>query len=223
MQLFRSTRGWCVLIWLGAALVLSAATGHAQALSPQSSPPLEQPKPGLWEAGIGEGFRPGTQSFSLLLGGAGGLQAFGSEQRHDLALVSLSYGRMLGRVMGEGHWWRGNWELRGELFGGAEFSPDTEWLVGLTPHLRYNFATGTRLIPFLDLGAGVSATGIGPPDLSNTFEFNLQGGTGVHWFIRDNLSLTFEFRYLHLSCAGLSHPNNGLNSILGLVGLTWFF
>ncbi len=214
-------------IGVGAVLGLSAGNSQAQMTSPEPAPPpgltLEQPKPGIWQQGLGEGFRPGTKSFSLLAGAAAGLQAFGSEQRHDLALLSLSYGRMTGRVMGQGHWWGGNWELRGELFGGAEFSPDTEWLVGLTPHLRNNFATGHRWIPFLDAGAGVTATGIGPPDLSNTFEFNLQGGAGLHCFLRDNLSLSFEARYLHLSCAHISQPNKGLNSLIGLVGLTWFF
>jgi len=34
----------------------------------------------------------------------------------------------------------------------------SDWVVGLTPHLRYNFATGTRWIPFVDGGAGVTAT-----------------------------------------------------------------
>ena len=130
---------------------------------------------------------------------------------------------MLGGVVGDDHWYRGNWELRGELFSGAQFSPSTESLVGLTPHLRYNLATGTRWVPFADLGAGVSATSIGPPDLSGTFEFNLQANTGVNWFVRDNLALTFEAGYMHLSCAGIHPPNQGLNCVKGLVGITWFF
>ncbi len=84
---------------------------------------------------------------------------------------------------GQGHWYRGNLEGRLELFGGGQYSSETDWLVGLTHHLRYNFAIGTRWIPFFDVGAGVTATGIGPPDLSGTFEFNLQVGPGVHWFV----------------------------------------
>ena len=125
---------------------------------------------------------------------------------------------MLGRVMGEGHWYRGNWELRGELFTGAQFSPDREWFVGFTPHLRYNFATGTRLIPFIDGGAGVTATSIGPPDLSGTFEFNLQAGGGALYFLSDHLALSVEARYVHWSCAGISDPNLGLNGVTGLLG-----
>jgi lipid A 3-O-deacylase len=177
----------------------------------------------IWEAGVGEGFRPSTTSINVSAGATYGFIAFGSIEAHDLALVSLSYGHMLGHVLGEGHWYRGNPEIRLELFTGAQFAPSSEWLVGLTPHLRYNFATGTRWIPFVDAGAGVTATGIGPPDLSNTFEFNLQAGGGVQWFLKENVALSLEARYLHMSCAGISTPNHGLNGITGMLGLGLFF
>ncbi|HWY77307.1 MAG TPA: acyloxyacyl hydrolase, partial [Verrucomicrobiae bacterium] len=114
-------------------------------------------------------------------------------------------------------------EFRLELFTGAQFSPSREWFVGLTPHLRYNFATDTRWIPFVDGGAGVTATSIGPPDLSGTFEFNLQAGTGIEWFLKDNVALTLEARYVHWSCAGISNPNLGLNGVTGMIGVSFFF
>jgi len=41
--------------------------------------------------------------------------------------------------------------------------------------------------------------------------------------MRDNLALTSEVRYMHLSCAGISHPNLGMNNVVGMVGITWFF
>ena len=61
------------------------------------------------------------------------------------------------------------------------------------------------------------------PDLGGTFEFKLQIGAGVHWFVRDNLALTGEVKYMHMSCAGIDKPNLGLNDVIGLIGLTWFF
>jgi len=181
-----------------------------------------QPK-SIWQGEVGEGFRSDVRTFSLETGVALGVQAFGGKQVHDLALLSLSYGHMLGNVVGKEHWYGGNWEARGEFFGGGQFSPRSDELVGLTPHLRYNFATGTRWVPFADVGAGVTASGIRPPDQSGTFEFNLQANVGTHWFVRDNLALTFEAGYLHMSCAGLHAPNLGVNTIKGMVGLTWFF
>jgi hypothetical protein len=172
---------------------------------------------------VGEGFRPDTQSFGLSAGGTYGLAAFGSVQKHDLASMTFSYSHMLGHVVGEGHWYRGNPEFRLELFSGAQFSPSTEWFVGLTPHIRYNFATGTRWIPFGDAGAGVTATGIGPPDLSGIFEFNLQIGGGIQWFVKDNVAITLEGRYVHWSCAGIHQPNLGLNGLTGMLGVSFFF
>ena len=184
---------------------------------------LEPASETIWKHGVGEGFRSSAQSIGLSAGGAYGIAAFGGRQAHDMALISLTYGHMLGRIRGEDHWYRGNFEFRLELFTGAQFSPASEWLVGLTPHLRYNFATGTRWIPFVDAGAGVTATGIGRPDLSGTFEFNLQGGGGIQWFLKDHVALGVEARYVHWSCAGLSKPNLGLNGVTGLLGLTFYF
>ena len=181
------------------------------------------PPTGIWQGAAGEGFKSSVQTICFAAGATTGFQAFGGEQDHDLVLASLSYGHMVGRVIGEDHWYRGNWELRGELFGGVQYSPSSDCLIGLTPHLRYNLATGTRWIPFVDGGAGVTATSIGPPDLSGTFEFNLQANAGVNWFMRDNLALTFQVGFLHVSCAGIHYPNQGLNGTTGMAGLTWFF
>ena len=202
----------------GGTLGLSSADSTSGSVSAIDSRPA-----GLWQNGIGEGFLPTVQTISLEVGATGGFAILGGRQEHDLGLASVAYGHMWGSVVGEGHWYRGNWEVRGELFGGGQFSPTSDTLVGLTPHLRYNFATGTRWIPFADIGAGLSATSIGPPDLSGTFEFNLQANTGVHWFVRDKVALTFEVGYLHVSCADIHDPNLGLNCVKGMAGITWFF
>ena len=177
----------------------------------------------IWQNGVGNGFNSGVQSLSLGVSVGYGAKIFGSRQSHDLALGDFSYGLMLGQVKGDGHWYKGNWELRAELFSGAQFSPSDNWVVGIAPHLRYNFATGTRWVPYFDLGAGVSATSIGHPDLSHTFEFNLQAESGVRWFFRDNLALGLGVRYLHMSCAGINSPNLGLNNFNGIFTLSYFF
>lgn len=215
---------------------MTPVTGAAGVLEPSlpattnsaAVPELRAPSSAIWQDGMGRGFLSSAQSVTLEAGVAPGMATFGSRQAHDLALLSASYGHMLGGVIGGDHWYRGNVEGRLELFGGMQFHPDVHadgWLIGLTPHLRYNFATGTRWIPFVDGGAGVTAigSGIGAPDLSGTFQFNLQAATGVHWFFRDDLALTGEVRLMHLSCAGIDHPNLGANNVLFMIGATWFF
>jgi opacity protein-like surface antigen len=217
-----------VFVSIFAAAVLKATPVQAQTEQSAATNALwlsgqDWAAAGIWQKGIGEGFRHNTQSITVIAGANYGLATFGSLQAHDLALVSISYGHMLTGVLGEGHWYQGNAEFRAEFFSGAQFSPESEWLVGLTPHLRYDFATRTRWIPFVDIGGGVTATGIGPPDLSGIFEFNLQGGAGVNWFLKDNVALTLEARYIHWSCAGISRPNLGLNGIAGMFGVSFFF
>jgi hypothetical protein len=211
------------------AAVTPVWTSQAQQAAPftnaisNPAPILEPASQSIWERGVGEGFRSTTASVSVGAGAMYGIAAFGGSEAHDLALVNLTYGHMLGHTWGKDRWWRGNLEFRLELFTGAQFSPSTEWFVGLTPHIRYNFATGTRWIPFFDLGAGVTATSIGPPDLSGTFEFNLQAGPGVQWFVNDHMAITIEARYVHWSCAGMHQPNLGLNGVSGMAGISFFF
>lgn len=187
---------------------------------------LSPPKSTIWRDGIGSGFLGSAQDFTIEAGAAAGMARFGSHQAHDLGMLSASYGHMLSGLVARDHWWRGNVEGRVELFGGMQFRPEDStdgWFVGLTPHIRYNFATGSRWIPFVDAGAGVTAMGISPPDVSGTFEFNLQAGAGVHYFLRDNLALTTDFKYTHYSCAGIHQPNSGINTLGFMFGVTWYF
>jgi hypothetical protein len=97
------------------------------------------------------------------------------------------------------------------------------YFVGLTPHLRYSFATGTRWLPFVDFGSGVSVTSIGLPDLGGPFQFNTQVSLGMNYFIKQNLALSLEGRAMHVSSAGIYQPNNGMDNLLILAGVNWFF
>jgi hypothetical protein len=233
MASFGTARGWSqrvpVVFVIGSIFTTSSAyaqAGLTQAVADFQSGQIEAfvlQSTSIWQGDVGDGFRPGTRTLGFEMGATPGMDVCGSTQAHGLALASLSYGRMIGKVKGEGHWYQGNWEIRVELIGGGQYSPTTEWLVGLTPHLRYNFDTGTRWIPFIDGGVGPTATGIRRPDLSGTFEFNDQGNIGLQWFMRDDIALTVEAGYLHLSNAGISQPNNGVNCVKGMVGVSWFF
>jgi hypothetical protein len=177
----------------------------------------------IWIDHPGDGFNSTAQSISVQLGASHGVSIFGGNSSHGLALTSLTYGHMWGPKLGGDHWYSGNVEFRAELFTGAQYEPTTEWIVGLTPHLRYDFATGTRWVPYMDLGAGTTATSIGGPDLGGAFEFNLQAAAGVMYFIKDDLALTAEARFMHLSSAGIEHPNLGVNTVFGMAGISWFF
>jgi lipid A 3-O-deacylase len=184
---------------------------------------VEAPPVNIWKSEIGSGFRKDTLHAGFSLGAGFGTKTFGSKLTHDLAISSSHFGRIVTETTAEHQWYRGNWEFLAELFGGPQFHPNLAYVVGVTPFARYNFATGTRWIPFFDAGAGLSATDIGLPDLSTTFEFNVQLGAGTHWFFQRNAAATVQYRWLHLSNASIQKPNPSVNSSIFLAGVTWFF
>jgi len=184
-------------------------------LSPTWSLELAPALPALRET---HAFLSTNWNLGFTLGAGFGVTAMGSSQAHHLAAATLHVGKLL---ESERPFLR-HVELAGELWGGAQYHPDTAYLVGLTPVARYHFRPGSRIDPFIDAGAGVTATDIGHPDLSTTFEFNLQAGVGFHWVLRKNLAFTFDARYLHLSNAHIEDPNNGVNTFLFSSDLTWF-
>jgi lipid A 3-O-deacylase len=170
-------------------------------------------RPDIWSDGIGRGFRAGTEHTGLSLGAGFGTRVFGSKKRHDLSLATARFGRTLGK----------NWEWLGEAFGGAQSNPTERSVFGLTGVIRYNVATGTRWVPFIDGGVGISVTSIRDGDLSTAFEFNDQLGAGAHYFLREDMAVTLQYRWLHLSNAGIRRPNNGTNTQMFFIGIDRFY
>jgi hypothetical protein len=104
-----------------------------------------------------------------------------------------------------------------------QFEPNQRYVVGVGPLLRYNFWTGTRVVPFLDFGIGVAPNDLGHPEQGGHFAFEIQGGFGAQVFVRETVALLFEYRLHHLSNAFLYNPNNGVNSSLFTFGAAVFF
>jgi opacity protein-like surface antigen len=165
----------------------------------------------------------GVEDVSVTVCPGLGVKIFGSEKRHDLVLVSGHWGKMFTGLMGANHWYQGHLERWSELFGGFQYFPDHSYVLGVAIGLRYHFITSGRWSPFLDAGAGLAATDIGKPDLGSTFEFNLQVGGGIHYFINKNMAMGMHVRWFHLSNGGLTSSNMGVNSLMYLFGMTWFF
>src|SRR6185503_4013970 len=108
---------YITLLCIGLALRARAQEGPLSTnyLS-MTQPALESSRQSIWESGVGEGFRSRVQSITVSAGATYGFVAFGGHEGHNLALVSLTYGRMLGHTVGQDHWYRGNLEGRLELF-----------------------------------------------------------------------------------------------------------
>lgn len=212
-----------VVLFLFAALISPSVFADAAANSTQPKFNFDCTRTNVWEGDLGDGFRKCATEAGFNIGAGLGFRVFGSEERHDLVLGDVHVGTMLTGVVAKDHFWRGNLELLGQLFGGEQVKPSNAYVVGLAPLLRYNFATGTRFVPYLNGGAGVSLTDIRGPDLSTDFEFNVQFGGGFHVFLTPKVSATLEGRWLHLSNAGIHTPNDGVNTMMVYLGANWFF
>ncbi|HBZ71911.1 MAG TPA: hypothetical protein DEP35_20170 [Deltaproteobacteria bacterium] len=78
------------------------------------------------------------------------------------------------------------------------------------------------MVPFIEAGAGILGTDLDLRGQSDGFNFSVQGGTDLHYFVLPRLAVTAEARLHHISNAGLRVPNNGINDCLFLVGASFF-
>jgi len=65
--------------------------------------------------------------------------------------------------------------------------------------------------------------GLGQREIGEGFEFLLQGGVGVKYLINDQWSVALEGGWRHISNADLAPRNQGLNSLGGLLQVTYRF
>lgn len=91
--------------------------------------------------------------------------------------------------------------------------------------IKYNLLSFGRWVPFWDVGAGMLWTNLAPriPEQSTPFNFVLETGPGIHYFLTRSLTVTAGVRYHHISNANIGQRNTGLNAVLPYVGFSWFF
>ena len=92
-------------------------------------------------------------------------------------------------------------------------------MLGDTLLFRFEGKPLHGLLPFLDVGSGPLNTTInehGASELGGNVQFLSQGGIGVQ-----HKKYILEYRYFHMSNAGLTKPNHGFNGSMLTVGLRW--
>jgi lipid A 3-O-deacylase len=93
--------------------------------------------------------------------------------------------------------------------------------------LRYDFATGTRIMPFLEGGAGILLSTPQSTDhrsqfRASQFNFTLQIAPGIRYWLSKQAALSLEYRFHHISDANTTPHNPGLNSDFILLGFSIF-
>lgn len=112
-------------------------------------------------------------------------------------------------VMSEGIF-GGSTHPGGDMIGGALF-------------FRFGLHPIGRVVPFFDAGSGPLHTTIDrrAPELSGNTQFLDQGGFGVQYFYKPDRAMVFEYRYFHMSNAGIQPPNPGFNGSMVTIGFCW--
>jgi lipid A 3-O-deacylase len=121
--------------------------------------------------------------------------------------------------------------LRGQVSVGAEMvyiqfqEPFLTHGLGFTPKIKYSFTTLDRIRPYAEFAGGPFWTDLTDkiPEESSQFNFILTAGFGVSYFLTDQAALNVGYRFHHISNAGTSYPNIGLNASLPFGGFSFFF
>jgi lipid A 3-O-deacylase len=154
----------------------------------------------------------GGHELQFWTGGGHGLN--GSTSDTGLWNAGFRYGWVLTDPIGPG-FVRGRFEYAVDAVpvflvvqrGGAAYG------VGLDPFaLKWNLSERQGVVPYLEIGGGTLFTNTQVPAGTSRVNFTTTGALGVH-FLRSKFNWSAEVRYMHISNAGLSSPNPGINTI----------
>ncbi len=103
------------------------------------------------------------------------------------------------------------------------FQPtNTAYGAGVNPvGLKWIFATRGDAQPYMELNGGTLFTSHEVPSRTSNVNFTSSAAFGVH-LLRQH-AWTLEVRYMHISNAGLTSPNPGINTVQVRVGFGKFF
>ena len=166
----------------------------------------------------------GTVELGGALGYAQGTTVVGNgpSANRSAVFVMPRLGMVLTDPLGSS-WWQGNVEFLVQPLFARFTQPFAAEMAGGSLLLKYNFLSFGRWVPFWDVGAGMIWTNLAPriPEQSTQFEFVLETGPGVHYFVTDRIIWTMGVRLHHISNSNLGDRNTGINLVLPYVGLSF--
>ena len=88
--------------------------------------------------------------------------------------------------------------------------------------LKWDFAARGRIEPYLELNGGTLFTNHQVPTGTSAVNFTDAAALGMH-VLGESHAFSVEVRYMHISNAGLSSPNPGINTVQVRLGIGKFF
>jgi hypothetical protein len=143
---------------------------------------------------------------------------------------AINTGVRLGKVLTGDHlgsFLRGNFEWSADLipvyYIWQPAPAQNAYAAAFNPvNLKWNFTHSARTIPYLELGGGVLFSNHAVPLNTSHVNFLTHATLGFQFFNNDRRAFTAGVRYEHISNAGLTVPNPGINTVQFQVGINWF-
>jgi len=168
--------------------------------------------------------RPEEGGQEIQLWSGGGHSVSGGTSNTGVWNLGLRYGWILTRPHGPA-FLKGRFEYAVDampMF--LVFQPaNTAYGAGINPlNLKWNFATRGQVVPYLELSGGTLFTTHDVPPGTSGVNFTSGAAFGAH-FLRERYNWSVELRYMHISNAGLSSPNPGVNTVQVRLGIGRLF
>jgi lipid A 3-O-deacylase PagL len=153
----------------------------------------------------------GGHELQVWTGGGHGIN--GNQSGDGVWNVGLRFGLILTAPHGPGF-------LRGRLEYAIDAVPiflvvqktNTAYGAGINPFaFKWALDTHKSVVPYLELGGGTLFTNTKVPEGTSRINFTSSGAAGLH-FLRSKYNISAEVRYMHISNAGLSTLNPGINT-----------
>jgi hypothetical protein len=163
----------------------------------------------------------GGHELQVWTGGGHGVN--GSQSGDGVWNVGFRYGLILTKPHGPSF-------LRGRLEYAIDAVPvflvgqktNTAYGAGINPFaFKWALDTHSSAVPYLELGGGTLFTNTKVPEGTSRINFTSSGAFGLH-FLRSKYNISTEVRFMHISNAGLSTPNPGINTIQFRIGFGLF-
>ena len=163
----------------------------------------------------------GGNELQVWTGGGHGLN--GSTSDTGVWNLGVRYGWVLTGAVGPG-------PLRGRFEYAVDVVPafiltqrnGTAYGIGLNPFaLKWNFVPRRNVAPYFELGGGTLFSNTQVPPGTSHVNFTTSGALGVH-FLRSKYNWSAELRFMHISNAGLTSPNPGINTLQVRLGFGRF-
>ena len=202
--------------WIVVLVFAEALTCHARAtfagsssVNPHSSSGLSK---GTWEVSMASGYT----------------YTYRRTDSHTTQLKGIPVVAGVGMIATDplgASWYRGQATVGGEALFIQYVDRLMSYLAAFTPTLKYTFLAWGRLRPYIEAGAGLVWTDLGNriPEKGSKFNFNLQAGAGLSYFVAATTSINVSYRFQHISNAGTAEPNHGIDAGLLLIGISKLF